>query len=146
MAKRRLKVPITYKTPDGVLIEYVPRYSSELVRELARVYTAVLQANRVLATLSRVRHIAIQSVHFQMANALRAPLSEFDELTASDEIARLSFIMEDAVGILSTLTNSRTANLQQLRFVLTYGQTPKKRDQPFAKEPDDTEEPEEVVD
>jgi hypothetical protein len=36
--------------------------------------------------------------------------------------------MEDTLNILATIKHSTIEELQQARFLLTYGQTPKKRD------------------
>jgi len=40
----------------------------------------------------------------------------------------LSFIMEDTVSLLNRLRHCRVGNIEKARFILTYGQTPKKRE------------------
>jgi len=128
--RRRFEVSYLYK---GETVEFVPRLASEVLPELYRIYEAVLNASRTLATMRRVRHWAVQSARFQLANAIRAPLSSFTPETGAAEIARLSCVLQDTLEILSTLCNSRTTNLEQTRFILTYGQTPRKREQVMKK-------------
>jgi len=131
MAKRRApkKVDIIYN--DGKnRIEYVARPPSELRRELERVQTRILRAIRILSTMKRIRHIVLRSASFQLRHCLRELSKDASHEEVAEEIARLSFLMEDTLGILGRLSHCRIANLEEARFELRYGQTHKKRDPP----------------
>ncbi len=129
MARKLIKKePIKYIKPDGTPTIYVARAASELMAEYERIKMHILRSIRVISTMKRVRHTSIISVRFELNNVLRSP----DQLTSptllAAEIARMSFVMENCVNELNVLVHSRTDNLQELRFLLTYGQTPKMRD------------------
>lgn len=110
--------------------EYVPRTLPELRTELARIHKAIEESIRMLSTMSRVRHIVIKTALLQLTNA-RQPLPDgasAEELAG--EIARLSMLMEDTLFILNKLKHCRIHHMEEARFKLLYGQTPKKRELP----------------
>ena len=132
MARRaRGKVfKLEYRSPLGDVIRYVDRREEDLLPEYIRVRTAILDAVRIInsRSLKRLKNVVLDITRFQLTNSLK-PIS--DTATAQElvaEITRLSFIMEDAVKTLARLSNSRVDHLQDLRFRLTYGQTPRRRD------------------
>lgn len=130
MAKRRKsakKFPVCYISSAGE-IQYVGRTRAELPRELERVRNSIHAALRILFRLRRVRHKVIVTATFQLRNCLREIPESDDPYWVASEIARLSYIMEDTRKIIDRLKNSRTHWLEQVRFTLTYGQTPKQRD------------------
>jgi hypothetical protein len=121
------KVPICYD--DGVKhIEYVSKAKKELLPELLRIRSEILQALRLLNYLRRKRHSVLISVRFQLQESLRDIPEDAEPAELAEEIARLSFIMDNALNQLNILSHSRTPLIEQIRFKLTYGQTPKKRD------------------
>ncbi len=133
MAKRKAPKKVrVYFEGDRGLIEYVPRAPSDLRPELERVQADIRLTLRILHRARRYRHVAVSTARFQLENCLRdTPAGASDEWLA-DEIARLSYVMEDTLGILNRLKHSRMHYLEEARFRLTYGQTPKKRDPPGA--------------
>lgn len=150
MARRAVyKVKVRY-TDDRTAIDYVDRLPSELRPELDRIQRAVLDTVRILSQLLRLRNAIVISAYVQLKHLVR----ELPEGTPAEdlaaEIARLSYVMSTIVASLDTLTHSRIKNLQEARFALTYGQTPKKRDlthkarqpgQDFEQEPLEDEPP-----
>lgn len=133
MAKRKKrkapdKVPVVYD--DGVTnVEYVGKQKNELRPELERIVYEIKQVLRILQRLRRHRHIIIISARFQLVEALRDLPEELEtEEDVANEIARLSFTMEDTLKLLGRLSNSRIPVLEAARFKLTYGQTPKRRE------------------
>ena len=126
-AKGPRKVPIRYQTADQ-RVDYVPRRPAELPVELDRVRTGILRALRVLNRMKRIRHSAIVGARFQLEQALCDVPAGASEEWMADEIGRLSFVMADSLKLLSQLCHSRTHWLEEARFILTYGQTPKKRE------------------
>lgn len=109
-------------------INYVDRTATELRSELERVQAAVLSGVRILAGILRLRNALIIGAYVQLKHCLREiPATAAPEEVAM-EIARLSHIMGVLVESLNKLSNSRINNLQEARFILTYGQTPKKRE------------------
>jgi len=134
MAKRRKRSPakavqISYHNGD-VVVHYVARAPSEVRKEYARVLEAVNTALRGLKRLKRIRHDVIVSARFQLANSVHpVPVDATPEHLA-DEVGRLSYVMEDTHALLGRLKNSRLPLLEEIRFTLTYGQTPKRKDGP----------------
>ncbi len=121
------KFEVNYRNGDST-VEYVARTAVELRVELRRVQRHIQEAVRALATLKRVRHCVIMSASFQLKHAIHKLPDDVSDEAIAQEIARLSFLMEDTLVLLNRLTNCRVSNLEAVRFLLTYGQTPKKRD------------------
>lgn len=121
------KIPIVYQSGTQT-IEYVGKTSSELRPEYARVRDAIHRALRVLSRLRRLRQIVLVSARFQLNEALRELPEDASDEQVADEIARLSFVMQDTFDVLAKLEHSRTPFIQEARFILTYGQTPRKRE------------------
>ena len=133
MARRRKKagprkVRVAWTEADGRVLEYVPRLPGELRGELERVTDSVRRALRILWPVRRLRHHCIVSARVQLQNCLRDVPADADEDWRANEIARLSYVMHTALGMLDQLRNSRVKWLGEARFTLTYGQTPKKRE------------------
>jgi hypothetical protein len=126
MAKLPKRYNIVYD--NGIVkVDFVGRIAKELPKEFERVKLSIVKSIRLLAYLKRSPHPAIKAATFQLENAVR-PIDANNMQDIADEIARLSFIMADTVTLLATLSNSEIEQLQRLRFELTYGQTPKKRE------------------
>lgn len=123
----RPKIEITYRDGDTV-IHYVPRPNALLWPELTRVRKAINDALRILYHVKRVRHIVIASTRFQLSNAARDITEEDEPQVIADEIARLSYVMDTALRTLEELKHCRVKFLEEVRFTLKYGQTPKKRE------------------
>lgn len=123
------KVAIVYNDGQN-RVEYVAKPPSGLRPELERVQFNILQAIRMLNTMRRIRHIVLRTASFQLSHSIRELPKDAGDQEVADEIARLSFLMEDTLLILRRLTHCRIANLEETRFKLQYGQTPKKRDPP----------------
>jgi len=121
------KIPIRY-VDGNEHVEYVPRTSKELKTELERIQLAIRRALRVLSKLRRKRHIVLVTVRFQLRNCLKEIVNDASDEAVADEIARLSYVMEDTVMLLEHLKHSRIPCLEEARFLLTYGQTPKQRE------------------
>lgn len=119
---RRTVYPIRFANVD-----YVDKTANELVIEYARVQCAVHDALRILRPLRRLRNGVLTVAEFTLRNALQSAKPDTPQAMA-DEIGRLSCIMSEVVQNLGKLSNSRTKNLEQARFILTYGQAHKKRD------------------
>lgn len=111
-----------------VAINYVDRTAAELRPELARVQKAVLSGVRILAGILRLRNALIIEAYVQLKQTVRELPPEASNAEVAAEIARLSYVMGTLVESLGKLKNSRINNLQEARFTLTYGQTPKKRE------------------
>ncbi len=129
--RRRRKVKkILIMYDDGeVRRNYVSKAPSELRPELNRVQESIRIVLRILSRLYRTRHPVIVTSRFQLLNGLRSlTLTEMSDEEVAAEIARLSYLMEDTLGLLNKLEHSRTKHLEEARFTLTYGQTPQKRD------------------
>lgn len=127
---------------DGVTrIDYVSRKVTEVAGEYERVKAAVLEANRIINRyqMRRVRHVVLDVCRFQLANALVDVPPDSTPEAFAQEIARLSYLMQEALNGLNRLCNSRVWFLEELRFKLTYGQSPKKRDfdNPLLEEEED---------
>lgn len=109
---------------DGIRhVDYVGRAHSEVNAEIRRVAHHLMLALRRLRTMRRVQHPAVRAAIFILENS-----KPNVESAAAKELARLSFLMDDALKTLSTITNSNADYLKEARFNLLYGQTPKKRD------------------
>lgn len=129
MARKRKKpnkLPVIYKD-SKVRIVYVSRSPEELFPEAVRIYSAVQVALRHLHLLRRSPHAAIHAAEWQLANVVAPPAWATTPLLV-DYISTTSYLMEDTLNILATIKHSTIEELQQARFLLTYGQTPKKRD------------------
>ena len=129
MARRTRKIPVTYDDGRNV-VEYVPRTPTELRREMTRVHEAVQTAVHVMSPLKRKRHAVIKAALFQLRHLLRKLPEEMTDEERATELARISYAMEDTLGILNKLVHCRVSHLETARFILTYGQTPKKREAP----------------
>jgi len=133
MAKARKpaqKYTIRWALDDGTKVTYVDRPAGELRSELERVRNAGLLAAKVLSRLRRVRNSSIQLALFELAHCSQAVPEDAPPKWLADEIARLSFTYSGVVKLLNLLSNSRVRWLEEARFLLTYGQTPIKRDTP----------------
>ncbi len=131
---RRLPSKYRVRYSDGALtINYVDRTAPELRAELDRVQRAVLSGVRILAGILRLRHALIISAYVQLKQCLREIPADAPPEDMAAEIARLSYVMGTLVESLGKLSNSRINNLQEARFTLTYGQTPKKREPMMTK-------------
>jgi hypothetical protein len=122
-------VSVIYEN-NGVRVEYVNRKETDIPAEYQRVKEAVLAANLIVNRyrVRRVRHIILDVCRFQLANSLRELPPETPVEVLASEIARLSFLMQETLTGINRLCHSRIAFLEELRFKLTYGQSPKKRD------------------
>jgi len=121
------KLPIIYETPTD-RVEYVGKEPDELWPELRRIHTVIRSCIRMLSRIRFVRHIVLVSARFQLMNSLRTMSDTASDDELAQEIARLNFLLGDTVKILDQLSNSRTPLLEELRFTLTYGQTPRRRE------------------
>jgi hypothetical protein len=135
----KIRHPIIYDKAAEP-IEYVGKYTHELKPEIARLLETIQEAKALLDRLSRFRHIAITTAKFQLANTSSDPDLAIEALPK--EIARLNYLMEDSLGLLNILCDSKLHWLEQARFKLTFGQTPRKREMVGQKdkhtyEPDD---------
>jgi len=135
MARPRAKaktVRVRYTDSAGVSTEYVSRRPIDLPGEYLRVQRAVLDAVRMINTrgLKRLRHVVLDISRFQLSNSLRNIPADSSSEEFAGEIARLSYLMHEVLLQLARLRHSRIDHLQELRFKLTYGQTPKKRELP----------------
>lgn len=142
--KRRLpkKLPVVWTTDDGTVVEYVPRIASELRPEFERVREHGLRAARVLSRLKRHKNIILVSARFELEHCHQAPPEGAGDEWYAREIARLSYVYEQTHQLLSRLVNSRIQFIENARFLLTYGQTPTKREPAtsYSKPQDDEEE------
>ncbi len=130
MLKKRkpaFKFPVQYNEP-GVSINYVSRATPEVWPELRRVRAAINDVIRILTTLKRIRNGVLVSTRFILLNCHRDLPDDTPLEIVAAEIGRLSYIMADALETLNTLKYCRIHHLEEARFKLTYGQTPKKRD------------------
>lgn len=124
------KVPVRFH--DGCsVIEYVSRTPKELQTEIERVRRSRLEALRVLRRVKRIRHPAVLSARFQLI-VCDTPQSADDmsPKQKAEELARMSRALELARDTLGRLSNSRVRWLEEARFVLAYGSTPRCRDRP----------------
>lgn len=131
MARRRRKVKkVVIKYDDGsVYRNYVGKTSSELRPEIERILESIRIVLRILTRLRRTRHPVIITSRFQLLNGIRElSLDDMTDEEIANEIARLSYLMEDTLSQLNKLEHSRTHHLEEARFRLTYGQTPQKRE------------------
>jgi hypothetical protein len=128
-------------------VDYVDRTEPELRQELARVQQAVSDGARMLTPILRIRNPVIVSAYTQLRYVLQSLPPDAPPEQMADEIARLSYVMEQTVELLDTLSNSRVNNLQEARFTLTYGRAPKKRDPSVFKKHEQStgDEPDEFV-
>jgi hypothetical protein len=141
----KVKPAVVYD--DGIRrVDYVGRAHSEVNAEIRRVSHHLMLALRRLRTMRRVQHPAVRAAIFLLQNA-KPKL----ESVSAKELARLSFLMGDALNLLSTITNSNADYLKDARFNLLYGQTPKKRDRDTILsgrkeyiEPNEEEQPQDV--
>lgn len=125
--------PIRFRVyyDDGVTQrEYVPRTLPELRSELSRIHQAIYEATRMLSTMGRVKHVVIKTALLQLRNARRTVPDDAPAEELAGEIARLSVLMEDTLFILNKLKHCRVHHMEEARFKLLYGQTPKKRELP----------------
>lgn len=122
-------VAVTYRNGEQV-IEYVSRRPSDLIHEYRRIRQAILDANVIINKypVRRVRHVLLDICRFQLANSLRDIDDSATPVELAGEVARLSFLMSEALVGINRLRHSRVAFLEELRFKLTYGQSPRKRD------------------
>lgn len=123
MAKiAKVKPAVVYD--DGIRrVDYVGRAHSEVNAEIRRVAHHLMLALKRLQTMRRVQHPAVRAAIFILRNSR----PKVDSVAAK-ELARLSFLMDDALKTLSAIKNSNADYLKEVRFNLLYGQTPKKRD------------------
>jgi hypothetical protein len=119
------KIPIKFGD-----IEYVGRHKNELMPELNRVQSEIRQVLRLLNYLKRKRNHVLAMARFQLMESLRTVPDDSTPDFIADEIARLSYVMSNTLDIINQLRNSRTPMLEEIRFKLTYGQTPRKREIP----------------
>lgn len=119
---QKVKPPVVYD--DGIRhVDYVGRAHSEVNAEIKRVVHHLGLALRRLRTMRRVQHPAVRAAIFILQNAKPDVTS-----TSAKELARLSFLMGDALETLAAIKHSNADYLKYARFNLLYGQTPKKRD------------------
>jgi len=127
-SKRTLnKISVVYNA-QGRYIEYVGRTPSELLPEYKRVCAAVDSCARITKTLLRSPHPAVRAAYYQLLNCDVSIPEPPTNQNIADAIARVSYTLEDTMLILAKISNSNIEPLRELRFHLTYGQTPKKRD------------------
>ena len=124
--KRANKLPIVYRSGSSKVV-YVSRAPDELFTEAKRVWGSIQVALRQLKALKRTRHSALRGAVWQLSQ-VEPPLKEANTASLVDYIATVSYLMEDSISMLATLKNSKIDELEEARFHLTYGQTPKKRD------------------
>lgn len=118
----KVKPPVVYD--DGLRrVDYVGRAHSEVNAEIRRVAHHLSLALQRLRTMKRAQHPAVRAAIFILENT-RPKL----ESHSAKELARVSFLMDDALKVLSVIRHSNADYLKYARFNLLYGQTPKKRD------------------
>jgi hypothetical protein len=109
---------------DGLRrVDYVGRAHSEVNAEILRVAHRLELALRKLRTMRRTQHPAVRAAIFLLQN-IKPDLTSH----AAKELARISYLMGDALETLAVIKNSNADYLKEARFNLLYGQTPKKRD------------------
>ena len=109
---------------DGIRrVDYVGRMPTEINAEIRRVAHHLGLALRRLKTMERAQHPAVRAAIFILQNTK-------PRVTSSDarELARVSFMMEQALNTLSVIKHSNADYIKEARFNLLFGQTPKKRD------------------
>ena len=125
MAKKKTSKPrprVFYD--DGkTRIEYVGRALHEIKGEILRVDGCLKLALKSLRTMRRSQHPAVRAAIFTLEN-IQPKLDSQDP----KELARISYLMGDALQTLAVMKNSNADYLKSARFHLLYGQTPKKRD------------------
>lgn len=124
---KQFKICIRFTSPEET-IEYISKTPDELWVEYERILQAIKDALRALSRIRFVRNIVIATAQLQLQSAVRPLPEDISDEELAKEIARLSKLMEDTIKILSRLSNSRTQWLEEARFILTYGQTPKKKE------------------
>lgn len=124
--KRTNKLPIIYKN-GATKVVYVSRAPDELLTEAKRMYGCIQVALRQLKSLKRTRHAALKGAVWQLTQ-VEEPSAGESIASLVDYIAVVSYLMEDSLAMLASLKNSKIDELEEARFNLTYGQTPKKRD------------------
>jgi hypothetical protein len=118
----KVKPPVVYD--DGIRrVDYVGRAHCDVNTEIRRVAHHLMLALRKLRIMRRVQHPAVRAAIFLLQN-----IKPNVESHSAKELARVSFLMGDALQTLSVLKNSNADFLKEARFNLLYGQTPKKRD------------------
>lgn len=121
------KVLVRYVGEQGA-VDYVSRTPAELDVELARVRKSRVEALRILSRVRRLRHPVISSARFQLMACAGPETNEGTVTEKATELARLSQSLEQACNTLARLSNSRVRWLEEARFTLTYGATPKCRE------------------
>jgi hypothetical protein len=146
------KFPIRWTNADGSTIEYVDRAESELRAELERVRDHGFRAAKVLSRIRTGRHVVIVAARFELEHCQRVVPDDASSAWLSAEIARLSYVYQQTLELLNRLSNSRIHWLEETRFLLTYGQTPKKREaagnftsRGSSYEPEGVQDPEETT-
>lgn len=132
MAKRKRKaarrIPVIWVTAGGQTIEFVERAPSELAPELARVADHGVRAAKVLSRLKRLRNVHIVRARFELGHCQQEVPDLASHEWLAGEIARLSYVYKQVLDELNKLCHARTRWLEEARFLLTYGQTPQKRE------------------
>lgn len=132
MAKRKRRAPrklaVQWVTPEGEVLDFVDRTPSDLPIELARVRSHGLLAAKVLSRLKRLRNAEIIRARFELEHCQRPEPEDVPAEWYAQEIARLSYVYQQVLQVLNRLCHARTRWLEETRFLLTYGQTPKKRE------------------
>jgi hypothetical protein len=109
---------------DGIRrVDYVGKLPHEVQGEIQRVCRHIDMTLRLLKPMSRTQHPAVRAAIFVLQNIEPDRSSHQHK-----ELARISYLMETALNMLSKMTNSKADYLQSARFNLLYGQTPKRRD------------------
>ncbi len=122
---RRKTVSIIYKR-DGVSIRHIDMQVDQLPGEIARLVGVMAQVGKLL-TAPRIRtiHPVIQHVRYILAYS-PAPAGELTVDQMTQEIGRLNYLMNYALQVMNRM-KSDYAVLEEVRFLLRYRQTSKKR-------------------
>lgn len=109
---------------DGVNhVEYVSRPESEINTEILRAVAAIRLAKRHLLQHVRSPNPIVRATLFIIDN-INPDTSSHDP----KELARISFLMDDALSTLNKMRHTGADHIRLARFQLLYGQTPKRRD------------------
>ena len=133
MARRKKNKPvrIIYASRFGP-VEYVSRMPDELPKELDRLLRASTHSILLLNRLKRYKH----GVLIAATGILKACVACVDQRMPANphendylyHIARTNQTMQRALDVLSQLKHCKVDALEEVRFKLLYGQTPRKRE------------------
>lgn len=126
VAKPKFKYAVRF-VYDGQVFDYVGKTPSELTTELCRVRAAYDTALRLARPFSRSPNLVLHAVRTQLEVA-RLVYIPGDPQQQANELARLNWVLNDCLGLLDSVHLIGGDDIRRLRFTLTYGQTPLRRD------------------